>query len=492
MNFSELEQIMYSHGIATLADIARALETTPQAVSNWKARNQIPHHIVAKINKNIIDSSYAEGYSKSHGNEKSVNKTAFSLDAGEITLSDIILIVAEQIKVIFMTSFVSVFLIFTYVQFIKQPLYVSSATVLLPMSQADKITGGALSGLASQFGVNIPNSAEADLSSPTLYPDILVSRTFARIILFKNFYSKKFNKELPLLSIINDVDSYLDDSNEELISKASNVLRGEMFFFEKDPLTSISTLRVTAKEPLLAKELANVVLTELEALNRDYKIKSIKEKISFIENRIFSVKQDLEDAEKTLTLFRESNRQVSSPSLRLEEDRFERNLEIHKEIYLTLKQQLELAKIEEVQKASIVQILDGPELPLGPSNKRLVFSTLVAGFLGTSLGVIISILRALLNDSDKYQRKKIRRFKHLLKIKIQSLIKDIRITGIISLLMIICLPFYLGYQSKIPVFFGMYSAKLMIINSLYILILIISLGLFLFNLEFFKKKNRNN
>ena len=38
---------------------------------------------------------------------------------------------------------------------------------------------------------------------------------------------------------------------------------------------------------------------------------------------------------------------------------------------ITLKQQLELAKIEEVQKASVVQILDKPLIPLGPSNKKL-------------------------------------------------------------------------------------------------------------------------
>ena len=49
MTFFELEQIMHSMGVTSLAEIARTLETTPQAVSNWKARNKIPYHIVAKI-----------------------------------------------------------------------------------------------------------------------------------------------------------------------------------------------------------------------------------------------------------------------------------------------------------------------------------------------------------------------------------------------------------------------------------------------------------
>ena len=49
MNFNELEKIMATRDITTLADIARSLNATPQSVSNWKARDQVPHHIVAKI-----------------------------------------------------------------------------------------------------------------------------------------------------------------------------------------------------------------------------------------------------------------------------------------------------------------------------------------------------------------------------------------------------------------------------------------------------------
>ena len=51
MKFSTLEKIMYENGARNLAEIARKLKTTPQAVSNWKARGQVPFHVVAEINK---------------------------------------------------------------------------------------------------------------------------------------------------------------------------------------------------------------------------------------------------------------------------------------------------------------------------------------------------------------------------------------------------------------------------------------------------------
>ena len=50
MKFSDFEEIMHSNGVNTLADIARVLDTTPQAVSNWKSRDQVPYHIENKIN----------------------------------------------------------------------------------------------------------------------------------------------------------------------------------------------------------------------------------------------------------------------------------------------------------------------------------------------------------------------------------------------------------------------------------------------------------
>ena len=54
MNFDEFEKIMSKLGATTLAEIARFHDATPQAVSNWKARDQVPYHVVAKIqNKSI-------------------------------------------------------------------------------------------------------------------------------------------------------------------------------------------------------------------------------------------------------------------------------------------------------------------------------------------------------------------------------------------------------------------------------------------------------
>ena len=198
MNFSELKALMSSCGIDTLADIARTLETTPQAVSNWKARDQIPYHIIAKLNK-ITSINNPLSFVQSQSPQLTPHYSAINIEADTISLSDILITMAEQLKVILLITFITIFFTFTYNQFIQKPLYESSSTILLP-ENTTSLSG--LAGLASQFGVNVPQGVKADLSSPSLFPDLIRSRTFAERILDKSFYTAAYGRELPLLAIL--------------------------------------------------------------------------------------------------------------------------------------------------------------------------------------------------------------------------------------------------------------------------------------------------
>ncbi|MDD9888224.1 MAG: Wzz/FepE/Etk N-terminal domain-containing protein, partial [Candidatus Marinimicrobia bacterium] len=255
MNFSELEKLMSSRGVTTLAEIARTLNTTPQAVSNWKSRNQVPYRIAVKLSQlppagNPQTSDDPPIYSSPIAHYSS----PIIYEKDTISLSDILLTIAEQLKVIVLTTFISVFLTFTYVQFIKQPLYVSWATVLLPESKMSNL--GGLAGLASQFGVNVPMEATADLSSPSLYPELLRSRTFAEKILDKEFYLDEYGKKLTLLAILTQGDKPPKFERDSLITEAVKLLNEKYLAFDQDPQSTFSIIKVTAPEPRFAKNLA--------------------------------------------------------------------------------------------------------------------------------------------------------------------------------------------------------------------------------------------
>jgi len=466
MKFSELEALMHDKEIFTLAEIARNLNSSPQAVSNWKARDQVPNHIIAQVKSSQLTSS------KSRSPQIFSSQQKFNEDS--ISLSDILLSMAQQLKIILLVPFITIFISFTYVKFIQEPLYVSTVKVLLPQSRAGGL--GGLSGLASQFGVNVPSGVQADLSSPSLFPELLKSRKFAEKILEKKFYTEKYSKELTLLEILTSGVGQPDYGKDTLITKVMGTLN-EIIKFDQE--LSFSIIRVTTFEPVFAKELAEVVLAELEALNRYFKSQSVNEKTFFIEQRIQSVREELKLSEKYLKEFKEQNRQLFSPSLQLEQDRLSRDVDVQKGIYLTLKQQLELAKIEEVQEASIVQVLDEPQAPLSPSNKKIKNSILLSAVLGLGIGIILGFIRSYLDNSNISERKKLFRVKNFIRKKGKDFIFDKRITGTISLLLILGLPYYLGYKSKVPVYFGMYSSKIMLLNIAYVISLIIVSFLFI-------------
>ena len=480
MDFNQLENIMAKNGINTLAEIARKLDTTPQAVSNWKARNQVPNHIIIEINNKYNSNN------EIHYSQKQALNSEFNIsDKEHISLSDFLEILADQLKVLLIVPFIFAFFTLVNIKFIQIPMYSSTATLVIPEKQSGSM--GGFAGIASQFGVNIQPGSQADLSSPDILPRLIYSKTFADKILLKNFYTDKFGKELPLISIITDSNQDIDQNDLAFFSKGSRAFR-KMINFQDSKKDPISSITITANEPLLAKSLAETVLIELEKLNRFYKSKVVSEKIKFIDERIRSVTNQLTNSEKKLKDFNEQNRQISSPALQLEQDRLTRDVEVQKGIYLTLKQQLELAKIEEIQQGSIFQILDEPRIPQAPISNRIILKLILATILGLTFAIIIAFARTYIKRAGFKERKRFRKVKYILNKNIYDLFNDPNVSLILALTFTIGLPYLLQHKSKNPTFFGLYSPTALVINIIYILLIITLVLMFFRNNKLIKNR----
>ena len=483
MNFKDFESIMESFGINSLAEIARKLNTTPQAVSNWKARNQIPYHIVSSLNQllyNIENSNNVSGVPQVMIPNKQIQNRNIYHNK-EITFSDILLMLAQQLKIIIIIPFIAIFLTFSYVIFVQKPYFISSSKILLP---SNKQSSAGLAGLASQFGVNMTPGTVADLSSASLIPELIKSYTFAERILFEKFYVKKYDKEISLMSILNNTESELIGDKNLLIQSAISNLN-EMITLTNDD--KFSLLRVKAMEPVLARDINLKALERLTELNLYYKNQNLTQRIDFINNRINFVEKDLKLSEQELKQFRERNRQISSPSLQLEMERISREVEIQKGIFLTLKQQLELANIEKIQDQSVIQILDKPQIPLKGSGKDVIFSLSFAGILSIGFSLLIALMRSYWNQDNIEEKRKLQKVKNFLQDKSSEIINDPKISGALFLAFFIVSPLYLSHKSENPILLGMYSYRLFLINVFYILI---TLALFFLFIKNYKKRNK--
>jgi len=491
LKFSELQQLLkQKFGIDHLADIARELGVSPQAVSNWKARDRVPYKYVIHIRerlgdgKNIISSEL-----KNIGSRQTINIKSDRVEQGDkgyseqstqiggkplldeedtIYIENILLVLSKNIKLIIIIPIILSFIIFFYKEATYIPLYTSTATILLEESQ----NSGGLGLVASKLGLTIEKE-KSDLTSTSMFPELINSRPFAERILEREFYTEKFKKNLSLLAILTYGDNKPKFGKDTLITKAADILPQMISFGNSGSFTLLS---VETFEPKLAADLANAVLEELVALNRYYKYKKVVETKEFIEQRIQTVKLELEDLEEEIKIFRLSNRNyTASESLSLKFARLSRNVTIHAAMYTTLKEQLELVRIEEIQTKYLIQVLEPPIPPLGPSNLTGKQHVILSMILGIGLAIAFAFIKYYFYDQNMKVSEKMELIQGELKKNLKNMLIDRNLYILITVILFAGLPLLLGHKSIIPEYFDRYSSKVLIIIILYLFSCAISL-----------------
>ena len=298
-------------------------------------------------------------------------------------------ILKKRIKLIIAITLLSISFAIAYVFFIAHPTYVTTAK-LLPTGEDNSLSN--IQGFASQFGLSLPFQGGSALSFSDIYPEVLKSRQLIAIILEKKFNTRKYGQKQSLKNILSRQYRLGKYDVDERFKRASEILQDNIKV-SKARLTSIVTLEVGAIEPDFAVDLTNAIINESDKLQRQFKTHQVSDKRSFIEDRIKDVKKDLESAQEDLKEFREKNRQVQySPALLLEEERLTTEMDVKKGIFSTLKQQFELAKIEEVEGGATVQILDKPVAPYQQSNPKVLLSIFLSIFVGFGLSIVLAYI----------------------------------------------------------------------------------------------------
>jgi len=319
------------------------------------------------------------------------------------SLADIILVISKHLNLILILTLLSVIITAINVNKNYRPKYVSTTKMFIPFSENAQ---SGLSQIANQFGFSSQGATGSDISSSSLYPEIVNSKTFAKAMLDKIFYTEKYGKKLPLIAIFTYGNHSVPDNIDTLRISAANIITGMVKVRKK---MGFFIIEVTTSEPQFSKDFADTVIVELDKLQRKFKKQTLNETIDYLNQKILLAKIELETNEEKLKNFRERNRNVNnSPGLLLTQERLQRDVEIQSGIFLTLKQQLELAKIEEVQKSSFVQILDYPSLPLVESNPKKLSTYIIGGFLGFFLALGLSFVIEYFTNRNEIEASKLK------------------------------------------------------------------------------------
>jgi len=272
------------------------------------------------------------------------------------------------------------------------PLYKSTIT----MYPSGESSGGLnrLQGMASMFGMNMGGG-----ESTFHIPDIINSRTLQSKIIDKKWDIGLDRAPADLISFweINANNKFSRDAGDRSLEL-------ETFAFErlsnrisvKESKTGLIKVDVLMERPELSAQIANYIYSGVVEFTNANHTKTSKFNRNFIEKRQAEVKDILNNAENKLKDFRSKNRKViDSPQLQLELERLLRDVEIQTQIFITLQQQYELAKIEEVKETPSVVVLDKgfPSVYKDSPKRKLI--VILCIFIGGFFGVLFVLIKRL-------------------------------------------------------------------------------------------------
>ena len=91
----------------------------------------------------------------------------------------------------------------------------------------------------------------------------------------------------------------------------------------------------------------------------------------FVEARLQEAADSLRLVENRHKAFLQANRDFrNSPQLKFENDRLERDVQFQQQLYTSLAQSFEQARIDEVRNTPVITVLEPPDLPASPDPRK--------------------------------------------------------------------------------------------------------------------------
>ena len=251
----------------------------------------------------------------------------------------------------------------------------------------------ALSGLAAQLGVAIA-STDAD-QSPQFYIDLIQSPYFLGSLADSPV---ELTGAAPSGATWAYVVQAPGKTPAERRVAAAKII-GASLHVASSARTGVISVEASQKSPALAAALAARVLAQLNEFNLKMRQSQATSERKFTEQRVSEVKQELRQAEDAVQAFLLRNASyASSPSLRFEFDRLSRAVTERQQVYTSLVQAYEQAKIDEVRDTPVLSVVAPPMTPVYPDPRGLFKKMLLALFAGAAIAVVFAALAERLQN----------------------------------------------------------------------------------------------
>jgi uncharacterized protein involved in exopolysaccharide biosynthesis len=254
--------------------------------------------------------------------------------------------------------------------------------------QGSDASASELMALASQFGVRVPGVGANEEVSPAFYADLLASREILHRVASPDFVVEGVGT-----ASLADLFEIEDDTEELRLEEAIETLRDDVVSIQTGRETGILTIEVRTRWPDLSQAIARRLLDEIARFNLHTRQSQAAAERVFIQERVDSARSALLTAESAMQAFLQANRQwANSPDLTFQHDRLGRDITLRQQVYTTLVQSFEQARISEVRDTPVITVLQAPFFPPGPDDTRMLLVLALGLVLGGMAGVVLAFV----------------------------------------------------------------------------------------------------
>lgn len=266
----------------------------------------------------------------------------------------------------------------------KRDEYIATSQFLLTGGQQ----GSAASVLAAQLGFGAAGSRG---ESPELYASLVESQGVLRHVAAQSFIDPDGSRQ-PLPRIYG-----IEGGDTEDIQRATVAALKESIETRVNPTTGVVAIDVTAATEALAVELADALVGELARFNVENRQRQAEAEREFIEGRVAAAQSELARAEERLRDFLQRNRTyATSPELSREHASLQRDVTFRQQLFTSLAQSFEQARIDEVRNTPIFTVVERAEHTVRPRSESLVLLIAAALLGGLFAGLAIAFTRDFL------------------------------------------------------------------------------------------------
>jgi uncharacterized protein involved in exopolysaccharide biosynthesis len=278
--------------------------------------------------------------------------------------------------------------------FFRPALYVASGS-FLPQGAADPSRSG-LASLAGQLGVTIPQSNQT--LSPEVYAKLLKSQVLLLAIARDTFPVQELGgRRVAFLDLV-EIKGASTARREE---RGTKVLDKMVAAAVSKP-TGLVEFTVSTKWRSVSLAIANELINGVNAYNGRTRQDQAGAERKFIEGRLAIAGADLRDAEDRMERFLQTNRNLGgSPELTMQRDRIQRDVSLRQQVFTSLTQSYEEARIREVRDTPVITVLEPPSVPTEPASRGRAIRVLIGLILGGVFGAFL----AFASDMVARQRK---------------------------------------------------------------------------------------